>query len=136
VIKHLPMLSGSPYNYAAYEAWCETVRNGHCGEGRVCSISWNDKVSVSLAKDGTLQALIVWKYIEYMATAAICQGWTNPKLRCRGIYSRLYQAVKKEAKKLGSHAIEGYVDPSNVASIASAKRQGRNVTCLTLTERL
>ena len=135
MIKHLQQISGSPYHFKALEAFVETVLAGN-GDGSAVIFNWDDKVSVILSRSGELQGLIVWRHLKWLQQVWICQGWVEPKYRRRGLYTKLYRAVKAEAKKLGARTIAGGVKPANVAMIAAAKRQGRKVVCVTVEEAL
>lgn len=133
MIKHILQVSGSPYHFKALEAFVETVRAGH-GDGTTVNFNWDDRISVLLSKSGELQALIVWRDIKWNATAFILQGWVDPKHRRKGIYGKLYAAVKIQAKKCGCRFLAGAVAPDNAAILAVAKRQGRKVIALTIQE--
>jgi hypothetical protein len=136
MIRHFEQISGTEYYLPAIEAWCETQRRGHGENGRSLSISWDDRVSVTIGSDGILQSLIVWKYLKWAMTAYITQGWTAPAFRRMGLYSALYRSVKKEAKKLGAKIIDGGISPANKSMLNAAKKQGRTIGAIWMKENL
>jgi RimJ/RimL family protein N-acetyltransferase len=135
MIRHLKHISGTEFHFKAIEVWLEIGRAGH-HDGRSLSISWDDRVSVVVSKSGEIEALIVWRPVQWNLEAWISIGWVAPAKRRTGLYSKLYRAVKLQARKAGMQTISGGVSPKNKAMIATAKKQGRELYGLVFTEKL
>jgi len=111
-VEHLPQLGGSDANFPTVCAWVEMVKAGH-GYAPVCPWNWDDRVAVIRDKDKAIVSLLVWRPAKWAGEAIIVIGWTDPRARKCGLYTKLYKAVSQQAREMGLRRITGYVMPQN-----------------------
>lgn len=104
----------------AIGAWHALAVKGHVPN---YSLSFNENDRVSIADGG--KAILVWRPIQSDKGAYILMGWVDPTQRRKGLYTQLYNAVKRKAKQLGMVRTLGGIMLSNKPMVRAAINQGR-----------
>jgi GNAT superfamily N-acetyltransferase len=130
VVRHYEKITHTPAVPLLVEGSAELFRNFSRSE-RGTFINWDDNAFVAFYR-GLPVGVLSWSLSEWDKSAVIKLGWVQPGLRRQGVYRKLWEALKSEARQRGLRRIEGATLIENSDMRAVAKAFGRVEAKVTL----
>lgn len=134
-LKYYPMIAMTRVMRQAHINYSELISNGAI-DGMEDGVAGLDQAHVLLDDQGDIRSLIVWRLGAGESLAWITQSWTHLADRRKGLHSRLFKAMCKEAKRQGAIYVVGNIRHDNVAMIEAAKKTGRTPSLLMMDKKL
>jgi GNAT superfamily N-acetyltransferase len=121
-------LNGCAALELAVEGWRQLLIKKTASAGLVL-LHWDDRV-IWFEHKREVIAVMTYRVMDWNKTIWIGLSFVCPQWRKRGLYRRMYRALRVIAAKKGIAAIESGISPTNKVMIAAAQRCGRTLSHL------